>query len=91
MSISARTGGIFARSGGDEKYMSMLVLNDSSASRTNTILTSWFNTQIVDLVATNGSPHSVTTDITGAVSITMPSESFRIYATTNALNEVNAP
>ncbi len=79
------------RAGGGGKHKSMLVINDASSTRTNTVLTSWYNTQIVDLVATNGSPDSVTTDASGNVSITMPPESYRIYSTTNALNEVNAP
>ncbi len=79
------------RGGGNGKHKSMLVINDASTTRTNTIQTSWFSTQIVDLVATNGAPNSVTTDSNGSVTITMPAASYRIYSTTNALNEVNNP
>lgn len=79
------------RGGGGGKHKSVLVINDASSTRTNTIQTSWYGTQLFDLVATNGAPNSVTTDITGSVAITMPAESYRIYATTNALNEVNNP
>lgn len=79
------------RSGGANKYMSLLVLNDSSSTRTNSFQTSWINTLIVDLVATSGTPHSVTTDASGGMALSMPPRSYRIYSTTNALNEVNAP
>jgi alpha-amylase len=79
------------RGGSNGKYKSMLVINDASSTRTNTIQTTWFNTPLVDLVATNGSPDSVTTGPSGTVTITMPAESYRIYSTTNALNEVNNP
>lgn len=79
------------RSGGANKYKSLLVINDSSGTRTNTLQTSWISTYIVDLVATSGTPHSVTTDASGGMSLAMPPRSYRIYSTTNALNEVNAP
>lgn len=77
--------------GGNDKHKSMLVINDASTTITNTIPTGWFSTQLVDLVATNGLPDTVTTDPTGSVTITMPGESCRIYSTTNALNQVNNP
>lgn len=79
------------RIGGDSKYASLLVINDSSATRTNSLQTSWINMYIVDLVATSGTPHSVTTDASGGMTLAMPPRSYRIYSTTNALNEVNAP
>ena len=79
------------RSGGSGKYTSLLVINDSSTTRTNSLQTSWINTYIVDLVATSGTPHSVTTDASGSMTLAMPPRSYRIYSTTNALNEVNAP
>ena len=79
------------REGGDNKYKSMLVINDASTAKTNAIQTAWVNTVLVDLVATNGTPNSVTSSPSGSVTITMPGRSYRIYATTNALNEVNKP
>lgn len=79
------------RTGGPGKYKSLLVINDSSGTRTNTLQTSWISTYIVDLVATSGTPHSVTTDASGGMALSMPPRSYRIYSTTNALNEVNAP
>ena len=79
------------RLGNDNKYASLLVINDSSTTRTNSLQTSWINTYIVDLVATSGTPHSVTTDASGGMTLAVPPRSYRIYSTTNALNEVNAP
>jgi len=79
------------RGGGNGKYKSMLVINDASSTRTNTIQTSWYSTQLFDLVATNGAPNTVTTEPAGDVIITMPAESCRIYSITNALYEVNNP
>jgi alpha-amylase len=79
------------RAGGGGKHKSMLVINDSSSIRTNTIQTTWYNTVLIDLVATNGSPHSVTSSPAGAITLAVPPQSYRIYSTTNALNEVNNP
>lgn len=79
------------RGGGSGEHKSMLVMNDASTTRTNTIQTTWFSTQLVDLVTTNGALNTVTTSSSGTVTITMPAESYRIYSTTNALNEVNNP
>jgi len=79
------------RAGGNGKHKSILVINDASTTRTNTIQTTWFSTQLVDLVATNGAPDTVTTGPTGTVTNIMPGETYRIYSTTNALSEVNAP
>ena len=79
------------RAGGNGEHKSMLVINDASSTRTNTIQTTWYSTQLVDLVVTNGSPDTITTSSSGTVALTMPPQSCRIYSTTNALNEVNNP
>ncbi|MBU0677152.1 MAG: DUF1939 domain-containing protein [Verrucomicrobia bacterium] len=79
------------RAGDGNKHKSMLVINDSTTTQTKTIQTTWISTVLVDLVATNGTPNTVTNDASGYVEIVMPAESYRIYSTTNALTEVNAP
>jgi alpha-amylase len=79
------------RAGSDSKHKSVLVINDSTSTLTNTIQTTWFNTVLVDLVSTSGSPHSVTSSLYGVATFAIPPETCLIYATTNALNEVNNP
>lgn len=79
------------RAGGGGRHKSLLVINDSSSIRTNAIQTTWYNTVLVDLVSTSGSPHTVTSGPSGSVTIAIPAKTYRIYSTTNALNEVNNP
>ena len=79
------------REGGAGKYKSMLVMNASSSTQNRAIPTSWISTQLFDLVATNGSPPSLITSSNGEAAVSIPAKSYRIYSTTNALNEVNAP
>lgn len=73
---------------GGSKYGSVLVMNDSLSSSNISVQTQWASTTLVDLVDTN-SPDQVTTDGSGFATLGAPAQRYRIYAPTNALNEVN--
>jgi alpha-amylase len=76
------------RDGGESKSGSILVMNDSSTIKSNSVQTMWINTDIIDLVDTN-SPHQVTTDGSGYAYLEAPGEGYRIYAPTNVMEQVN--
>ena len=75
------------RDGGGTKPGSILIINDNESSTLNISVQTMYttNTVLMDLVATN-SPHSVTTDVSGVVTLTCPNRDYRIYAVTNALD-----
>ncbi|MCO5068271.1 MAG: alpha-amylase family glycosyl hydrolase [Kiritimatiellae bacterium] len=74
------------RDGGGTKPGSILIVNDNESSTLNISVQTMYttNTVLMDLVATN-SPHSVTTDVSGVVTLTCPNRDYRIYGVTNAL------
>lgn len=74
------------RDGGGTKPGSILIINDNESSMLNISVQTMYttNTVLMDLVATN-SPHSVTTDVSGVVTLTCPNRGYRIYGVTNAL------
>ena len=75
------------RDGGGTKPGSILILNDNaSATNSISVQTMYIETVLRDWVATN-SPHSVTTDVNGVVTLECPPRSYRIYSVTNALPE----
>ena len=74
------------RDGGATKQGSILIINDNESSTLNISVQTMYttNTVLMDLVSTN-SPHSVTTDVSGVVTLTCPNRDYRIYGVTNAL------
>lgn len=75
------------RDGGVTKPGSILVLNDhASSTLSDSVATRYTNTVLIDLVATN-SPHSVTTDVNGVVSLSALPRDYRVYGLTNSLSQ----
>lgn len=74
------------RDGGGVKPGSILIINDDESSTLNISIQTMYatNTVLMDLVATN-SPNSVTTDVSGVVTLSCPNRDYRIYGVTNAL------
>lgn len=87
MSQSGGSGPLDDLDGDGIKPGSILVINDhASSTLSDSVTTIYTNTVLMDLVATN-SPHSVTTDVNGVVSLSAPPRDYRIYGLTNSLPE----